>query len=491
MDIKSLSREEKLELLAAIEEKRRRAIASKPKYMPNKGQAPIHKSDAKERYVFSANGTGKSALLVQELHAAATGYNPWSASKTKAPSKICVVVDNSKKIDEVIMPEYRKWFDVDEKWLKREGKPYTSKIHYPNGSVVTFYSAEADPMTFEGVMFDYVFIDEPLPQMLYTAIKRGLRIKGSPSRLLFCGTAVSQPWLKTLIWDKWSNGETTDVECFRVGIEVNEHNLGDGYVKRFSATMSESEKEVRLRGGFFNSDGMALAHLWKRSVHLVSRKDLQWDPSWPCVIGIDPHPVKKHNAVLLGVDPNDRLVVLDELAIKCTASEFAEHLKRLMAGHNVIDIVCDSLGSMDTTSAEGFDSFIQVLNDRGLKVRATRYADKSHEDLVDRLQSGLLIPEKDNFGQSIPKLRVAGHCTGIINDIESVGWQRNKMTGEYRPKLDTSAKDYLSALGYALATDLFYSKPQRMRPSMLTKSPYRGIDIVQRRSAKMSIRRNR
>jgi hypothetical protein len=482
-----LDRESKIKLILAAQEKQRRTMLTRPVYTPNTGQLPVHLCKKKERFNFSANGGGKSTLLVQEIHAAAMGYNPWTREQTKVPCKIVVVVDNSSKITEVIMPEYKKWFDLPEDSLKRNGKPYISQILYPNGSVLSFYTTEADPGVFEGFMADYAFIDEPVSKQLITGIRRSLRIKGSPGRLLFCGTPIAQPWLRRDVYEPWAKGELPHVECFRTSIEVNEANLADGYIKQFASGLSDAEKETRLRGGFFDAEGMALSHLWRREAHIIQDKDFRYDERMPCVIAIDPHTVKAHHAVMLTVDKQDNLYVIKELSKRAVASKFAEELLTWSAGYKIIGWVCDSFGSAETTSFEGFTSFIDKLKSCGIPVRATTFQEKDAEDLVDRLRTLLLVPEKtDNFGLKTPKLRVLASCKGLISDIESAVWQKNRATGEYRPKLDTSAKDFLSCLGYALALGLFYDKPRRMRPQYITKSLY-GVTGTGEQRMKMRI----
>jgi hypothetical protein len=486
----NLSRDQKLELITALEEKRRRDLIALPQYTPNEGQVPVHLCQSSIRFVFSANGAGKTALLVNEIHWAATGYNPISGLRYPIPAKIIVVVDNSKKIDEVLLPEWRKWNHLPPEWQHREGKPYTSKIIYPNGSTISIYSAEADPMLFEGVQSTDVFIDEPIRRNLYVALRRSLRIKGRQGRMLFCGTAISEAWLRQDIYEPWSKGELPEIECFKVGIEVNRLNLADGYIESFSRALSDEEKEVRLKGGFFDAGSLALAHLWVPSVHVV--KDVAWQEKWPVVVGIDPHPVKKHVSVMVGANPDNRLLVLKELSLKATAEQYGHALAKWMDSYRVVDMVSDSLGNTEGTGNEGFTTFIekvnQVLRAYGKpQVRSTRYEDKSHEDLIDRLQSGLLIPnEADNFGNFTPKLRVASTCTGVIENIESVGWQKNRFTGESKPKLDTGAKDYLSALGYALAANVHFDRGNE-KPTYLKREPYRGLSLPSQRKQHHSI----
>ena len=415
--------------------------------------------------MFSANGSGKTCALVHEVYWAAFGKNPVTGAITKSPCKIVVVLDASDKIGEVFIPEWKKWYDLPDDWCKKNGKPYVVEINFPNGSTLTFYSAESDPMKFEGFMADYVIIDEPLPRQLMIALRRSLRIKGSPARLLFFGTAVSQAWLRTEIYEPWAKGDLPGAECFRVGIEANRQNLADGYIENFSRGLSEAEKETRLKGGFFDSDSVALGHLWKREQHIFPVEDFTYNPKWPCVVAIDPHTSKPHTAIMITSPIGDRIFAIKELRLKGNATQFAAALKNWMQGYTVIDIVSDSAGNADGTALEGFDSFIKVLQQNGIAVRGTRFKEKSHEDLVGRLQNGLVIPEEpDQFGKKLPKLRVLSTLTSLISDIEGATWQKNRATGETIPKIDTGIRDHLSCLGYALATGLFRDKLLHNKP---------------------------
>jgi hypothetical protein len=469
----SLSREDKIALIQAAQEKRKRKLLAHPAYNPNAGQAPVHECKAAERWVFSGNSAGKSTLLVNEVMAYARGYNPWTKERYALPARIIVVLDNSRKIEERFIPELRKWHHVEDRWLKRLGKPYTSRIELDNGSTIDFYTQEADPSSFEGIESSFVAVDENIPRSLYVALKRSLRIKGHPCRFLFCGTPVSQPWLRRDVYEPWSKGMLKDVECFRTSSDVNKQNVEKGFLERFAQGLSESEAATRLRGEFFDAEGMALSHLWRREHHIIPDAEFIYDERMPCVVAVDPHTVKPHHAVMLTVDKQDNLYVIKELSRRSVASKFAEELLEWSKDYKVISWVCDSFGSASTTSFEGFTSFIDKLNQCGVPIRATTYDEKNAEDFVDRLRTLLLIPEEsDNFGQRIPKLRVLASCKGLISDIESAVWQKNRSTGEYKPILDTSAKDYLSCLGYALALGLFYDKQRRMRPHYITKPLY-------------------
>lgn len=456
MDVSKLSRQEKLELLEALEEKAKRDLKRKPKFKPNKGQEPIMASKARWRFIFSGNGSGKTCMLCQELHWAATGYNPITKKASPVPAKIVLVLDAPEKINDIIT-EYRNWYELPPEWLSKAGKPNYSFIQYPNGSTITVLSHGVEPLKLEGSQWDYAFFDEPPEKYVFTGVTRGLRKKGRPNKVLLAGTPITAAWLRMDIYEPWKRGELDHVECFKGSTYDNIENLGEDEIKAFAGTLSATEKQTRLFGDFFNLDGLALAHLWKRDVHILPY--VEWQEDWPVVIAIDPHPAKAHHALMLGADRDNRLYTVKHTRKKLTPRQFAQHLKKWSEGFRVIDIVCDSLGSTDSSGGEGFKSFIQVLQEEGLRVRATTYTEKSDEDFVERIKDALLIPEEpDNFGQQIPKLRVLEGCKEVISDIENAGWQRDKKAQENKPKLEISNKDALACLKYALAAAPWYGK---------------------------------
>lgn len=454
IDPTKLTRDQKLLLFDILEEKKRRKRERRASYVPNEGQSQVHKSAAEIRIVTSGNGSGKTTLAVQEALWAVQGWNPVTEEFTKVPCRVIVVLDHPDKVNDVWIQEIRKWYNLAEEQLHKRGKAYYCEITFPNGSQILFLFHQQEPMIFESIELDYAIMDEPCPRHIWIALRRGGRKKGRTPRYLLIGTPIAAAWVRTDLITPWTNGELPEAECFRFGTKVNEKNLADGYIEAFSRVLSEKERRVRLEGEFFDLSGLALAHLFDRTVHVIDPFD--WPEDCPVVIAIDPHPRKKHVAVMMGADKDGYLYYIKEFAAKLVPREFAEAIKEWYAGYRVIDIVVDSLGSADGTGGEGFKSFISVLNDEGIRARATNYEEKQDEAFISRIQDALAIPlEKDNFGRNLPKLRIFRGNNGIINDIENVNWVRYKnMDDELKPKLDITNKDFLSGLKYALATNI-------------------------------------
>lgn len=454
---KTLSREEKLALLDALEERRRRQAERRESYSPNSGQRPVHLSAAKLRAVFAGNGGGKTALGVHEALWAALGHNPISGANSPVPARVVVVLDKPEKVDSVWLPELKKWYTLRPEQMHKRGKPYISALTFDNGSELFFMFHDQEPMSFESLEVDFVVFDEPPPRNIFISLFRGGRKKFSNPRYLIIGTPIAASWLRTEVYEPWARGESPEVECFRYGTAANEANLADGYIQSFSRLLSEKERRIRLEGEFFDLDGLALAHLFKRDVHLIDQP--AWPQSWPTMVVIDPAMAKPHTAILLGITPEDELVYLKEMAAKVPGKEFAARLKQFYAGYRVVDIVCDSLGSSDMSGGDGILSFIQVLRDCGVRVRATTYDEKQDEAFIQLIQDALALPmEPDNFGRKEPRLKIVRHCAGIIADIETVQWERYRNEEIFKPKLAISKKDYLACLKYGLAAQPRFTK---------------------------------
>lgn len=491
-----LSRAQKIELLQAIAEKERRDKNKRPVFKDRASaeQIEILSSDTQETFVFAGNGFGKTALGAEWIRCGITGFNVYNNIRYQPSCRAYIILDKPEKIDRIILPELRKWMNIPPEWCHKKGKPYVAEVSDPDSSwSITFLFWDQDPMTAEGIEGDLFWFDEPPPRALYISLRRGGRTKGRRARYLVTGTPLAAPWLRTEVYEPWLKGERKDCSCFRGHTEANKHNLADGYIESFAATLSEKEQGIRLRGEFFDLDGLAFSHLFRRDSHVIQEKDWQWDKDNPCVLVFDPHPSKAHHAVLLGVDRDNRFYIIEEYKEKAVARKFAESIvaKRWFERYRIVDIVSDSLGSAQTTSGEGFRPFIEVVTEVlqkrvGMRCRATTYAEKDEEDFVERFRDVLLLPdEADSFGQKVPKLRVRARCIGSIGDIENCQWQRDRKNDENKPKLDIAHRDFLSCIKYGLATNLFYNKPIKNQPHYVAKQVY---GLPKRNNAKMKLR---
>lgn len=467
--LKTLTKDQKIEMYEAIQEKKRRKKLRRENFIPNEGQRPVMEAFCNDEIetilVTTGNGGGKTALGCNLAVDSALGYIQFLDKYLDVPAKVVVVLDKPEKVTDVWLPEIKKWFVLEDDQLSKRGKPYVTNIQYPNLSEVTFMFHEQDPMSFESIEGDVFIFDEPPPRHIFVALRRAGRKKGRKPKYLVICTPIGASWLRTELHEAWLAGDRPDLAFFRFGTQVNEPNLAEGYVEKFGKYLSEKERRIRLQGEFFDIEGLALGHLWKDSTHIVKSGEFKWDPAWPCVIAIDPHGAKPHHAVLLGCDPDGNYVVLAEDKSRLIPRDFARHLYSQWGegGYRVVDIICDSYGKAELSGGEGNKSFIQVINEEfeqfGWRARSTTYDEKSDEVFINKIQEVLSVPTiPDNMARIIPKLRVFSECLGTIKDIKNVEWEKYKYHDIFKPRLAISNRDFLACVKYALTSNFSFGR---------------------------------
>lgn len=477
MNPAKLSREEKLAYLDAIKEKKRRILAKKPTYLPNNGQLPVHQDPKQIRIVAAGNGGGKTTLAVQEAIWWATGYNPITKEFNKVPAMIVLLLDSPMKVDKIWLPELRKWYPLDEECeLKKNGKPYVNEIVFKNGSTIQLMFHEQETIVFEGIQLDYMIADEPFERRIWVALRRGARKKGTKPRFLIIGTPIGQPWLYEEMWKKAAEGERQDIGIHRFNTDVNLKNLADNYKEEFGANLTDAEKLVRFDGHFDHIEGLALAHLFKKDLHIVPA--FPWPQGKPAILVIDPAWNKPHVYTLIGATGDGRIYYIKEGKSRAAGRAFAKILKEFCEGPwRIIDYVIDSMAETPNTGGDGNKSFSEVLRECGVPVRSTSYDDKDDEDFIQNIQQVLEIPETpDNTGRCLPILGIIEGNQGLTSDIETVQWQRYRQNELFKNKLDITKKDFLACLKYGLKTNIsFVADSGRLpRVKRARRSPWSG-----------------
>jgi hypothetical protein len=262
-----LSLAEKQKLFDVLEEKKRRKREAREAFVPHGGQLPIITDETKIRLVVCGNGFGKTALGVNEAFWGANGYNPITGKHSFVPAKVYVVLDSPEKVESTWLPEIKKWFNIREDQLEKRGKPYYTNITLDNGSFIRFVFHLAEPLTFESIEADLVIYDEPPPKAVWTSMLRAGRTKGRQARYLMLGTPITQPWLREY-YVEWEKGAFPDTKFFKGDTTENKANLADGYIENFARHLSTREQATRLKGDWFNTDGLALAGLFDRRKHV-------------------------------------------------------------------------------------------------------------------------------------------------------------------------------------------------------------------------------
>ena len=291
---------------------------------PHKKQDTFHRGKFQIRVASGGNRSGKSTAGINEDVAYALGYRPWLAP-TDPDYKVPVRVPNKglicgesfqEQVKKVILP---KLLGDPEKGVpgaiptnllaevKRNPQGVITYIRLTNGSEIFLQSYDQDVDLFESADYDWVHFDEPPPRSIWVAVQRGLTDRMAPCWLTM--TPLKEPWLYDEVYKR--------EDCLVLYFDI-EDNLNFGLsrkgIDQFAASLTDDEKEVRLRGRFSHLTGLVYKtygpiHRLKRSV-ILPRGIPRHYSTW---MHIDCHPRKPHHAVWITIGPDRRKIICGEM----------------------------------------------------------------------------------------------------------------------------------------------------------------------------------
>ena len=291
-------------------------------------QIAFHKAGNRVRVFFGGNRSGKSTAGVNEARWLAAGDHPHRPFRT--PSKGCIVLqDFQTHAKDVIIPKIKEWFPPN--LIKSQDYNQAKvpvKFHLRNGSVIDIKSHDQDIKVFEGSDYDWVWFDEPPPQLIFKALWRGLTDRRGIA--FITGTPITEPWLHDLHMKAESQKNTGTYWTIFSDIEKNAKNLGEGdreeglkRIEEFLDALDPEERTARKEGKFLHMSGIIFKK-WSRATHLID--PFPWPVPWPILVSVDPHPRKPWAVSFIGLTPTGNRILLSSYKIDGVVEDVAKHI---------------------------------------------------------------------------------------------------------------------------------------------------------------------
>jgi len=316
------SREEKIKLLQAIEERKRRKRAAPLFYAePHGKQVDFIRAQGEKRIVLmsGSNRSGKTWVAGVDAVEFAYGYRIHQAAADGAidltaegdyppreavPPKywirrldgpplrdqrsILVVtgLTMEKGIGQILWPEIEGLLPLalrSRLHVARGPHGVPHRISHPDGSwQIHFGSIQQGSMVFEGQKVDYAHFDEPPSRTVFTAVWRGCIDYFASVGFTFTPLGHDAPWL----YEEFYVNERDDVAIVEVAPEDNPHVTAEAFAA-FTAgvALSEEEELARTRGKFGFLTHRAFQN-YDRNVHLIEPFDIPRE--WPRACWCDP-----------------------------------------------------------------------------------------------------------------------------------------------------------------------------------------------------------
>jgi len=356
-----------------------------PFYRPHPKQDSFHSSGALRRATFTGNRWGKSTCGVAEDAAWLRNERTWykqsftihnrdgSVARVhegsndhplvrqaipQRPVKGLVMCENWDKVDEIFTSERgeegKLWkYLPRDGFVKRKTRNHEGKIcivECANGSVLRFATVKSwmnDPRSIESSDWDWIHVDEPIPEGMWKGASRGLVDRNGAA--WFNLTALSEPW----ITDAFLPGGTFEKDCFKVeGSIYDNPYLSQEGIALFESSLTEEEKECRLHGKPLHLAGLVYKE-FKYDIHVVQTLPKGWKAfdappkDWSYYYYIDPHPRIPHCVLFLAIDPFQRYHFFTDLFERCSPSDLCKSMHRVLDGRNVIHGRHDPIASIE------------------------------------------------------------------------------------------------------------------------------------------------
>lgn len=443
------------------------------------------------RYARTGNRFGKSEMGSAEDVSFALGYRPWvpegdplrTLGIPPHPTKGLIITtdwDKSKEVFTEIEGENRgKLFKyIPAAALGQPTRNHSGAIdripvkHISGGwSVIhldTVKSFKQNPLGQESSVWDWVHIDEPIPEAMWKAVARGLVDRGG--RAWFTCTPLTEPWIDTeFIPDLQDQSRETGVIAndaksrwmMTGSMDDNPHNSPED-IELFMSWLTDDEKECRRTGVPTAYAGLVYKE-FKWNEHVLEEPPADWNGIWTpppsyCIrFAIDYH-FRKNDAVLfIATSPQEVHYLYAELWEQMLLEEEVAKIRSVLGNAQPLPGLVDPLASTPgkVTEITAMDEYRRL----GLPILP---ATKDPVNGIRAVKSQL--KSRDKHGR--PVIYIASHLRRTLFEISrGFVWdgEENKPVKKNDDMMENLYRLCLNGLPYVEPSSDFDYSPVRPR----------------------------
>jgi hypothetical protein len=277
-----------------------------------------------------------------------------------------------------------------------------------------------------------------------------MRIVDTMGSILFTMTPLhGLTWIYDEIFEKWENGEETDIECFITSTYDNPY-INREELTKLEKSYCDEEKEARLKGKFIEFAGLVYKE-FDRQVHLIKRFNIPKD--WTRFMGVDPGINNPTAVVWWAVSPDGVHYIYDEYsAVDTNVEDNARNIKLRMG---LDDVVCIFI---DPSACNRNPAHPELKSLRDEYARFGLFTKPANNDVlfgINKVKSLLNINEKTKK----PQLYIFEDCREILKELTRYRWDTYKFHEEEKNVKEKPRKvmdHFMDALRYIAASDPIY-----------------------------------
>lgn len=239
------------------------------------GQLQALCSDHTYRILIPGNGWGKTTLMALDVDLLMQRDDPFKPQCMPKPDRPTTAIWITQKYQqfEVMKPDLEVMFTRGWKWNSQK-----HSYEWPNGSRLFILSSDSDWTSIQGVEIDAVYFDEHPDRKLWNEMQFRRRGKKKTRFTVAATMTLGLTWfVKDVIvaWEHWcrdqglTNARALELQPHATtfvwnigGIEDNP-SMTEEDAEHYASirTLSDKEREVRMRGGYADFTGEGVFHL--------------------------------------------------------------------------------------------------------------------------------------------------------------------------------------------------------------------------------------
>lgn len=397
-------------------------------------QTAFHKSTKRGRYIAGGNRGGKTSAEVVESIWWANDTHPYLERPEEwghGPIQLrFVVVDISKGVEQIILPEMKRWIPtsylIDSSWSK-SWDAQNLILTFANGSTIDFVTWGMDMMKLGGVPRHGIFFDEEPPQHIFN--ESMMRLIDFNGFWVIAGTPVNgMTWTYDLLWEPALENPEGEVATFELSMEKNPYVMAEKEDRDFYfASADEQEREIREKGHFVARSGLVFPSFGMNLPLFVEPADQvsipkHWDWYSSTDFGINNPTVFLWHAV----GPQGQIIT------------FAEHYKKDLNVPEHVAIVNEResgfgkvpevrVGDPAGNQRQGNTgtSYVQEYAIRGIYIdtESVPNGPGSVEIGIEKMQQYFTFREDSPWGEGRPMWIISSNCVQFIREMKKLRWE--------------------------------------------------------------------
>ena len=444
--------------------------------------------------LLSGNQVGKTVVSTVSLLRECLGVAPtslggegrWKKNSMRGKRVLACAETFEISIAQNLVPKLKEFVSPD--MLKgpprKNSLGVETKWSFITGVELNLQSYSSPVSAYEGSVLDYAWFDEPPPQDIFNAVKRGLMAKDG--RLFISATPLKSPFLLDELILPSQDPDSPlygtvgyhRVEMHAACRECNGGHLPHASIEQFLAGLPEGEKAARSQGVFMSLQSVEFSYVNKDWIC----PDFELFPSWPIVEVIDPAARRGLTCIWATVSPDDTWYVIHAAQIPNSGfAAMCNEIKKIRKtfGRQPDVAIMDARGGSHSANQETQETWFDCFRKYGLDYRPSEETplQNLHDWLVKKWEPGMPEEERKSklfFTESVSKIE-----RGPMWSLSRFTWSPNAS----RRDRTQQAKDMVDCLRYLSGAGLTWAKLTR-QGSGLAPRPTLASSYSNRQSQK-------